>query len=175
MTCQMLWEKEEDLVPNILYLSLCPLNTFQCTTRALFRWSILVESLNQYDGWELGSSHEWRDECFGKIIRLGSLLKQKDKRIAGCRWISTMKYASDGTLDQYEASLVANGTLGHMRLIMRKHSPLWQKWIQLGLFSPWPIWLGITPIWCKKWLSTWKLEGGIYGDSARTWPYWWRE
>ena len=33
----------------------------------------------------------------------------EDKRPVGCRWIYTMKYQSDGTLDRYKARLVAKG------------------------------------------------------------------
>ena len=32
-----------------------------------------------------------------------------DKRPVGCRWIYTVKYQSDGTLDRYKARLVAKG------------------------------------------------------------------
>lgn len=35
--------------------------------------------------------------------------KPKDKRPVGCRWIYTVKYRSDGTLDRYKARLVAKG------------------------------------------------------------------
>ena len=33
----------------------------------------------------------------------------KDKKAVGCRWIYTVKYKSDGTLDWYKARLVAKG------------------------------------------------------------------
>jgi len=33
--------------------------------------------------------------------------RPKDKKAVGCRWIYTVKYKSDGTLDQYKARLVA--------------------------------------------------------------------
>ncbi|PRQ60568.1 putative RNA-directed DNA polymerase [Rosa chinensis] len=35
--------------------------------------------------------------------------KPAGKRIVGCRWIYTLKYAADGTLDRYKARLVAKG------------------------------------------------------------------
>ena len=35
--------------------------------------------------------------------------KPKDKKVVGCRWIYTVKYQSDGTLDRYGARLVAKG------------------------------------------------------------------
>ena len=35
--------------------------------------------------------------------------KPKDKKAVGCRWIYTVKYQSDGTLDRYKARLVAKG------------------------------------------------------------------
>ena len=35
--------------------------------------------------------------------------RPKDKKAVGCRWIYTVKYKSDGTLDRYKARLVAKG------------------------------------------------------------------
>ena len=35
--------------------------------------------------------------------------RPKDKKAVGCRWIYTVKYKSDGTLDWYKAGLVAKG------------------------------------------------------------------
>jgi len=36
--------------------------------------------------------------------------RPKDKKAMGCRWIYTVKYKSDGTLDRYKARLVAKGS-----------------------------------------------------------------
>ena len=35
--------------------------------------------------------------------------RPKDKKTVGCRWIYTVKYQVDGTLDRYKARLVAKG------------------------------------------------------------------
>ena len=35
--------------------------------------------------------------------------RPKDNKALGCRWIYTIKYKSDGTLDRYKARLVAKG------------------------------------------------------------------
>ena len=35
--------------------------------------------------------------------------RPKDKKAVGCRWIYTVKYQSNGTLDRYKARLVAKG------------------------------------------------------------------
>ena len=42
-----------------------------------------------------------RNETWEIVERL------KDKKAIGCRWIYTVKYQADGTLDQYKARLVA--------------------------------------------------------------------
>ena len=35
--------------------------------------------------------------------------RPKDKKTVGCRWIYTVKYQVDGTLDRYKVRLVAKG------------------------------------------------------------------
>jgi len=35
--------------------------------------------------------------------------RPKDKKAVGCRWIYTVKYKSDDTLDRYKVRLVAKG------------------------------------------------------------------
>ena len=35
--------------------------------------------------------------------------RPKDKKAVGCRWVYTVKYQVDGTLDRYKARLVAKG------------------------------------------------------------------
>ena len=33
----------------------------------------------------------------------------RDKRTVGCKWVFTMKYQADGSIDRYKARLVAKG------------------------------------------------------------------
>ena len=35
--------------------------------------------------------------------------RSKDQKLVGCRWIFTIKYKSDGSLERYRARLVAKG------------------------------------------------------------------
>ena len=40
------------------------------------------------------------------------------RKPVGCRWIFTMKYLADGTIDRYKARLVAKGYSQNMGLII---------------------------------------------------------
>lgn len=38
-----------------------------------------------------------------------AISKPKDKKLVGCKWVFTIKYKSDGTLERYKTRLVAKG------------------------------------------------------------------
>ena len=53
--------------------------------------------------------------------------KPKDKKAVGCRWIYTVKYQFDGTLDRYKARLVAKGYTQTYGIDYEETFAQWQK------------------------------------------------
>ena len=47
--------------------------------------------------------------------------KPEDKSPVGCKWVFTIKYKSDGSIEHYKARLVAKALRKPMVLIFRKH------------------------------------------------------
>lgn len=47
--------------------------------------------------------------------------KLSDKKAVGCRWIYTVKYRSNGTLDRYMTRFVAKGYTQNMKSVMKRH------------------------------------------------------
>ena len=46
--------------------------------------------------------------------------RPKGKNIVDCKWIFTLKYKADGSLERHKARLVAKGTLKLMELIIKR-------------------------------------------------------
>ena len=47
------------------------------------------------------------DECNRKEKHMGDCYKPKEKNIVDCKWIFTLKYKADGSLERYKARLIA--------------------------------------------------------------------
>jgi len=66
-----------------------------------------VQEALKYENWIRAMNEEIsaleRNETWEIVER------PKDKKAVGCRWIYTVKYKSDSTLDRYKARLVAKG------------------------------------------------------------------
>jgi len=62
----------------------------------------------------------------------------KGKHIIGTKWVYKTKYKPYGTIDKYKAHLVAKGYMHKRReLIILRHFPQWQSWIQSGWYLHW--------------------------------------
>lgn len=61
----------------------------------------------------------------------------KGKKSAGCKWIFSIKYNADGSINRYKARLLSRDSLNHMEWIMRKHFLWWSNSIQSVLYSSW--------------------------------------
>ena len=51
--------------------------------------------------------------------------KLKGNNLVGCKWVFTLKYKVDGSLERYKARLVAKGYT--QTLIIERHLLLWKK------------------------------------------------
>ena len=56
----------------------------------------------------------------------------KDKKLVGCKWVFTIKYKVDGSIEKYKE----RNTYKSMELITKKILHLWKKWIPLEFFYP---------------------------------------
>ena len=56
----------------------------------------------------------------------------EDKKLVGCKWVFTIKYKVDGSIEKYKE----RNTYKSMELITKKILHLWQKWIPLEFFYP---------------------------------------
>lgn len=70
-----------------------------------------MEALEKNNTWDLVELSDW-------------------KKPVGCKWVFTVKYNWDGSLERYKARLVAKGytqTVRPMVLIIWRHLLLWRK------------------------------------------------
>ena len=77
------------------------------------------------------SQREWRNAMREEMDALEKnktweiVDKLKGNNLVGCKWVFTLKYKVDGSLERYKARLVAKGYT--QTLIIGRHLLLWKK------------------------------------------------
>ena len=73
--------------------------------------------------------------AFNKNETWGKCEMPRGKKTVGCRWVCTIKYLADGTIEWYKATLVAQGYTKTYGWIILKLSHQGLKSTQFGFYS----------------------------------------
>ena len=91
------------------------------------------------------------DNDTGEMIPLLS-----GKSVVGCRWVSIVKYLSDGTVERYKACLVAKGyTQTYGIDYAETFSPMAKIGYVCLFLSHSLSWVALAPVGCEECISSW--------------------
>ena len=104
------FEKASDLALIILFQILFPkiiFTLFFVSLLYLCLLSLYPSLVKRFIGTCLEAGHVWGDGCSGFSRNLGVLVSTPGAVVVGCRWVYTITYRPDGSVDRYKVRFMA--------------------------------------------------------------------